>query len=139
MSFDYVHYKTSCPVCAGKVKGFQSKSGKCDLEHLSVQEVDEWHSICEACNCYIQYTRERDEDNRRIILRRVFHKGKEQEEYRSTQYEIKKRNVYIRVSEEELTEFVNNFLQDYLWRETTARSIARRLMNHFEIISKKEG
>jgi len=49
-------YECSCPVCHGKVDGFQTKSGDCLLKTLNPREADNFYSSCKKCGCWIEFT-----------------------------------------------------------------------------------
>jgi len=53
--FDYVNFKVECPKCGWPVEGFQSKDGKCELETVEPETVEEFYSTCKQCDQWIQY------------------------------------------------------------------------------------
>ena len=56
--FDWVEFSTKCPNCGSNVQGFQSKSGDCLLETLSISDVDNFYSSCEGCGLWIEFTKQ---------------------------------------------------------------------------------
>jgi hypothetical protein len=49
-----------CPAtgCDGEVTGWQSKDNDCCLAHVKVDEVGNYYSGCDRCDCWIEYRRE---------------------------------------------------------------------------------
>ncbi len=54
--FDRVNFECICPVCHAKVDGFQSKSGRCELDTIEPTEIANFYSSCKKCGCWIEYT-----------------------------------------------------------------------------------
>jgi Zn finger protein HypA/HybF involved in hydrogenase expression len=53
--FDSVKYKAPCWKCGFEMTGWQSKSGDCALESLSVKEVNNFYDICPKCHAWNEY------------------------------------------------------------------------------------
>ena len=51
--FDYVDYETKCPKCGETVSGFQTKSGRCQLETITPEEAGVFYSSCKGCDSWI--------------------------------------------------------------------------------------
>lgn len=58
--FDWINYECVCPVCHGKVDGFQSKDNHCTLASLQPNDVDSFYSDCGKCGCWIEFERENE-------------------------------------------------------------------------------
>lgn len=55
--FDYVKYECECPACGDTVSDFQSKDGRCLLEHVAPSQVDHFYSSCDGCGVWISFQR----------------------------------------------------------------------------------
>ena len=55
--FDYINYECRCPVCHCAVRGFQSKSGPCELSDIEPGEVSNFYSECVNCESWIEFQR----------------------------------------------------------------------------------
>lgn len=64
--FDEIDYECTCPVCHGKVEGFQSKDGDRALDHLKPTEVSNFYTNCRKCGCWIQFDKEGDKYKRTV-------------------------------------------------------------------------
>ena len=66
--FDFVDYECACPVCHGKVSGFQTKDKEePSLDHYTPQEVDNFYSSCDKCGCWVDFERADKINFRRTI------------------------------------------------------------------------
>lgn len=54
--FDYVNFKMQCPNCGRETENFQSKDGKCWLETVEPDTVDEFYTMC-RCDTWIEFSR----------------------------------------------------------------------------------
>ena len=54
--FDYVNFKMVCPSCGTETSNFQSKDGKCWLETVEPDAVDEFYTMC-SCGTWIEFSR----------------------------------------------------------------------------------
>lgn len=55
MGFDYVNYKTDCPVCGNEVNDFQTKDTGCWFEKIEYWQCDNFYASCEYCNTWIEF------------------------------------------------------------------------------------
>jgi hypothetical protein len=55
--YDYVTYKSKCPVCETDIHEFQSKDGDCLLEVIDISTVENFYTICDnpMCESWIEY------------------------------------------------------------------------------------
>lgn len=55
--FNYVNYKTKCPVCSTTLNSFQTKSGR-SLTLITVEpyDVPNFYDYCNECKAWIEYT-----------------------------------------------------------------------------------
>ncbi len=65
--FDNIKFEIACPVCGEQTTGFQSKSGFPSGKALEFWEVDEFHTSCQNCKTWIEYTFSADKVQRRSI------------------------------------------------------------------------
>ena len=54
--YDNVNYADNCCKCGEPLKDFQSKDGPCTLSVLQPAEVEEFHTMCDHCRRWHQYT-----------------------------------------------------------------------------------
>lgn len=57
MGYDFVDYKCKCPMCGEKLVGFRSKDRDCDLELISVSEVNNFYDECLDCETWLKFDR----------------------------------------------------------------------------------
>lgn len=67
--FDWVDFRDECPQCKKTVKGFQSKSGACELKIVKPWKVDNFYSSCAGCGAWIEYTRKRPKLTKQDFLK----------------------------------------------------------------------
>jgi hypothetical protein len=53
--FDYINFECDCPICGARIKEFQSKDSDCSLDILEPEEVDNWYSLCDRCENYVEF------------------------------------------------------------------------------------
>lgn len=52
--FDYVQYKGYCPECLTEITDWQSKDAGCNLETVSVDQVDRFYTSCPKCGAWVE-------------------------------------------------------------------------------------
>ena len=57
--YDYVRFSMPCPNpnCDAILDGFQTKDTDCTLDIVSIQEVYEFYTMCDACGSWIEFIR----------------------------------------------------------------------------------
>ena len=56
--FDYVNVALPCRKCGRLIASdWQSKSGDCAMEHLEVEQVSHFYSLCPDCGAWNEYER----------------------------------------------------------------------------------
>ena len=53
--FDEIDYECDCPGCGEKVVCFQSKDADCMLDHLKPEDVNNFYSMCDNCQGWIEF------------------------------------------------------------------------------------
>jgi hypothetical protein len=54
---DIIGHEEPCPRCGATVKGWQSKSGPCELRELHFSMVWNFYTNCDKCGLWIEYDR----------------------------------------------------------------------------------
>lgn len=54
--YDNVKYAADCPNCSAKLHDFQSKDGDCTLGFLDPVEVDNFYTICDECDEWVDFS-----------------------------------------------------------------------------------
>jgi hypothetical protein len=54
-TFDWIKYECDCPYCDNKLVGFQSKDGDCGLSELEPEDVDNFYTLCDHCDTWVEY------------------------------------------------------------------------------------
>ena len=57
--FDYINHKMKCPKCGANVSDFQSKDGSCTMNTLEYWEVDNFYTLCDNCDTWIEFNLKR--------------------------------------------------------------------------------
>ena len=55
--FDYVVAELPCPKCGAILRDWQTKSGECVMEHLTVEQVSYFYTTCPGCGRWVEYER----------------------------------------------------------------------------------
>lgn len=69
--FNWVDFECTCPVCRGKVDGFQTKDGDLCIATVKPKSVSNFYAPCGKCGCWIEFTRNDDGDFVRTVEGKV--------------------------------------------------------------------
>lgn len=56
---DYVNFEMKCPNCGTMLRDWQTKDGKCLLEVVEIDTIDEFYTSCQKCRTWYSFSRKK--------------------------------------------------------------------------------
>jgi len=53
--FDYIRIEKPCVKCQTPIKEWQTKSRRCEMKELEIDEVDNFYAMCPKCRKWNEY------------------------------------------------------------------------------------